>query len=294
MLKSMTGYGHGERTGGGRTITVEAQSLNHRYLEVRARLPRRLAGLEHRVQQEVQRRFGRGRFDLTVAERIVGDRPRALRVDQGLAAAYLEALRQLQAIGGLRGEPTLDHLVALRDLLILDEDQAEESLEAAWEGVRPALAAALEALEAMRAREGQALEGEILAHLGTVEAVLGAVEADAPRQARAQKERLQARIAELLDGRPLDPGRLEQEVAILADRTDVAEECARLRSHLAQFRALLGQGGSPGRRLDFLLQEMNRETNTIGSKAADAETSHRVVALKAELEKIREQVQNVE
>jgi uncharacterized protein (TIGR00255 family) len=290
----MTGYGRGESTGAGRAFIVEAQSLNHRYLEVRARLPRRLAWLEHRVQQEVQRRFRRGRFDLTVAERIAGERPRALRVDQGLAAAYVEALRQLQTLAGLRGEPTLDHLVALRDLLILDEDQAEESLEAAWEGMRPALGAALQALEAMRVREGQALAAEIVTHLEMVEAILRAVEADAPRQARAQKERLQARIAELLDGRPLDSGRLEQEVAILADRSDVTEECARLRSHLAQFRALLGQDGSQGRRLDFLLQEMNRETNTIGSKAGDAETSHRVVALKAELEKIREQAQNVE
>ncbi len=294
MLRSMTGYGHGEVTGAGRTFIAQAQSLNHRYLEVRARLPRRLAGLEHRAQQEVQRRFGRGRFDLTVTERLTGDRPRQLRVDQGLAAAYMDALRQLQSTGRLSGELTLDHVVALRDLFILDEDQGEESLEAAWKELRPALVAALDALDAMRGREGQALEAEIVAHLGAVEATLGAVECDAPRHARAQKERMQARIAELLDGRPLDPGRLEQEVAILADRTDVSEECARLRSHLAQFRALLAEGGNQGRRFDFLLQEMNRETNTIGSKAADAETSHRVVALKAELEKIREQVQNVE
>ena len=294
MLRSMTGYGHGETTGAGRTFIVEAQSLNHRYLEVRARLPRRLAGLEHRIQQEVQRRFGRGRFDLTVSERLTGERPRALRVDQGVAGAYIDALRKLQSLGQLAGEITLDHLVAHRDLFLLDEDQAEGSLEAAWEDLRPAVAAALNALDAMRVGEGQALEGEIVAHLATVETLLGALEADAPRQVRAQKERLQARLSELLDGRPLDPGRLEQEVAILADRSDVTEECARLRSHLAQFRALLAEGGNQGRRCDFLLQEMNRETNTIGSKAADAHTSHRVVALKAELEKIREQVQNVE
>ena len=292
MLKSMTGYGHGESAGAGRAFTVEAQSVNHRYLEVRARLPRRLAALDQRAQQEVQRRFARGRFDLTVSERLTGERPRLLRLDRGLAAAYVDALRQLQAIAGLRGEVTLDHLAAQRDLLIQDEE--EESLDAAWGDLQPAVAAALEALEVMRVREGRALEGEIVAHLDAVAAALGAVEARAPRAVRAQKERLQARLAELLDGRPLDPGRLEQEVAVLADRGDVTEECARLRSHLGQFRALLAEGGSQGRRFDFLLQEMNREANTIGSKSADAEISHLVVTMKAELEKVREQVQNVE
>jgi uncharacterized protein (TIGR00255 family) len=292
MLKSMTGYGRGESAGAGRTFTVEAQSLNHRYLEVRARLPRRLTGLELRTQQEVQRRFARGHFDITVSERLAGQRPRTLRVDEGLAAAYVEALHKLQSIGGLRGELTLDHLAAQRDLLIHDEE--EESLETAWADLRPALLAALDAMEAMRVREGQALEREIVARLGAVEALLGEVQERVPRAARAQKDRLQARVAELLDGRPLDPGRLEQEAALLADRADVREECVRLGSHLAQFRALLGEGGSQGRRFDFLLQEMNREANTIGSKSADAEVSHLVVAMKAELEKIREQVQNVE
>ncbi len=288
----MTGYGRGESTGAGRTFIVEAQSLNHRYLEVRARVPRRLTSLEHRVHAEVQRRFARGRFDLTVSERLAGERPRHLRVDQGLAAAYVDALRQLQSIGGLGGEVTLDHLVAQRDLLIHDEE--EESIDAAWADIRPALGAALDALEAMRVREGRALETEIAAHLGAVESVLGGVQERVPRVVRAQKERLQARLAELMDGRPLDPGRLEQEAAVLADRADVSEECARLRSHLAQFRGLLGEGGSQGRRFDFLLQEMNREANTIGSKSADAEIGHLVVTMKAELEKIREQVQNVE
>ncbi len=292
MLKSMTGYGRGESAGAGRAFTVEVQSVNHRYLEARARLPRRLAPLEQRAQQEVQRRFARGRFDLTVSERLTGERPRHLRLDRGLAAAYVDVLRQLQAIAGLRGEVTLDHLAAQRDLLIQDEE--EESLDAAWADLQPALAAALETLEAMRVREGRALEAEIVAHLDAVAAGLGAVEARAPRAVRAQKERLQTRLAELLDGRPLDPGRLEQEVAVLADRGDVTEECARLRSHLGQFRALLAEGGSQGRRFDFLLQEMNREANTIGSKSADAEISHLVVTMKAELEKVREQVQNVE
>lgn len=292
MLKSMTGYGRGESIGTGRTFVVEAQSLNHRYLEVRTRLPRRLTGLEHRTQMEVQRCFARGHFDLTISERVTGERPRNLRVDEGLAAAYVDALRKLQSIGGLRGEVTLDHLVAQRDLLISDEEQ--ESLETAWADLRPALAAALEATEAMRIREGEALEREIVGRLGALEAALAAVEARAPRVARAQKERLQARLVELMDGRPLDPGRLEQEAAVLADRADVREECVRLRSHLAQFRALLAEGGSQGRRFDFLLQEMNREANTIGSKSGEAEISHLVVTMKAELEKIREQVQNVE
>lgn len=293
MLKSMTGFGRGESTGGGRTFIVEAQSLNHRYLEVRARLPRRLTGLEHRAQREVQRRFARGRFDVTVSERLRGERGRSLRVDPGLVAATVEALRKLQAAAGLPGEVTLDHVLAHRDLLIAD-DEEEESLEAAWAEVLPALEAALDAVAAMRAGEGEALEAEILAHLAALEAALAGVEEQVPRVSRAHRERIQARLAELLDGRPLDTGRLEQEVAILADRADVSEECARLRSHLAQFRAMLRDGGGQGRRLDFLLQEMNREANTIGSKSADAGIGHLVVTMKAELEKIREQAQNVE
>jgi uncharacterized protein (TIGR00255 family) len=293
MLKSMTGFGRGESATAGRTFVVEAQSLNHRFLEVRARLPRRLIGLEHRVQQEVQRRFSRGRFDVTVSERLVGERPRTIRVDQGLAAAYIDALRQLQSLGRLQGEVTLDHLVTQRDLFLFDEE-AEASIEEAGDELRAALAAALDALESMRVREGRALEAEIATRLGAVEAAVAEVERRTPQAVRAHKDRLQARVAELLDGRSLDPARVEQEVALLADRGDVTEECARLRSHLEQFRALLGEGGSQGRRFDFLLQEMNREANTIGSKAAGVDISHWVVAMKAELEKVREQVQNIE
>jgi uncharacterized protein (TIGR00255 family) len=187
---------------------------------------------------------------------------------------------------------TLEMLTGQRDLVSVEE--SPESLDESWAALQPALAGALDALADMRRREGAALVAALEKHLDEVEATLAGIVRRAPELTRAQRDRLRERVADLLDGRPLDPGRLEQEVALLAERGDVAEECDRLQSHLAQFQTTLKQSGPQGRRLDFLLQEMHREVNTMGAKSADAALAHEVVGLKTSIERLREQVQNLE
>ena len=288
----MTGFGRGEAMGRGRAFTVEVQSLNHRFLEVRCRVPKRLTGLEPRIQQAIQERFSRGHFEVLVLDKDLDGRGRTLKVDVPLAMQYVDALRTLQQALGLSGEVTLEMLTAQRDLIAVEE--TDESLDESWGELSPALVKALDALAEMRRHEGEALVANLRTHLGEVEATLGGIVERAPELVRAQRDRLRERVAELLDGRLPDPARVEQEVALLAERGDVAEECDRLRSHLAQFRDVLEQPGPQGRRLDFLLQEMHREANTIGSKSTDATLAHEVVHLKTSIERLREQVQNLE
>ncbi len=292
MVKSMTGYGRGESMGPGRALTVEVQALNHRFLEVRARLPRRFSALEHRIQGVIQRRFHRGRFDVSLTEKAFDQRPLTLHVNRDLAAQYLRALKALQEEFGLPGQVTVEMLGATQELFEIAEK--EEELEESWGQVKAALEKALDALEAMRAKEGEALQEELLIGLARAEAILERIEQRAPEIPQGYKERLKARLEALLEGRGVDPLRLEQEVALFADRSDITEECTRLKSHLTQFRSFLRQEGPHGRKLDFLLQEMGREANTIGAKAFDAGISHEVILLKAELERLREQVQNIE
>lgn len=288
----MTGFGRGEATVGGRTYTVEVQSVNHRFLDARCRLPKRLAGVELKVQQAIQQRFARGHFEVSVLEKDLDGRPRRLAADLPLIRQYVELLRSLQRELNLPGEVTLETLAGQRELIAIEE--AEETLEEGWALLQPALTAALDALAEMRRREGAALVEALLRHLDEVEAGLARIVARAPEVVLAQHERLRGRVTALLTGQAVDPVRLEQEVALLADRGDVAEECDRLRSHLVQFRAALIQTGAQGRRLDFLLQEMQREANTTGSKSADAGLTHEVVGLKTAIERLREQVQNLE
>lgn len=292
MLKSMTGYGRGERAYPQKAYLVEIQAYNHRYFEFRARTPRHLARLEPHLQQEVHKRFSRGRFDLSLTERELGERPRNLVFNRSLAYQYYGALEELKGKLGLPGEVTLELLAGMKDLLTLEE--VEEGIEEVWQQVRPALEEALDSLEAMRVQEGTALEAEIEGHLQHIAGLLRSIKERSPEVVRAYRTRLRARIQDLLGQSPVDPTRLEQEVATFADRSEITEECVRLESHLAQFHQLLAGPGPQGRKLDFLLQEMNREANTISAKAQDPLISQWVVELKAELEKIREQAQNVE
>jgi uncharacterized protein (TIGR00255 family) len=287
----MTGFGRAESAGPPWAFALEVQSVNHRFLEVRARLPRRWSGLEPRIQQAVQQRFARGHFEVKLEQRSQ-EGSRALRVDLDLARQYVDALKTLQRELALPGEVSLEMLAGQRDLVAVEE--AEENLEEIWAALEPVLAEALEALAAMREREGAALAAVLERHLTEVEGGLGRVRERTPEVVRLQRDRLRERVRELLEGRLPDPERLEQEVALLAERGDIAEECDRLESHLGQFRHALGEPGPQGRRLDFLLQEINREVNTIGSKAADAPIAREVVGLKTSVERLREQVQNLE
>jgi uncharacterized protein (TIGR00255 family) len=293
MLNSMTGFGRSEHVTPSGRYLCELQSVNHRYLEVRSRLPKRLGDLELQVMRVVQGRFARGRFDVTLIEELADERPQALRLNRTLAQAYLDAFTSLREELGIPGEVTLELLASQRDLF---EPVGEEAgtPEADWPEIQEALEGAMNGLAEMRRNEGKSLEAALLGHLDLVEATVATINARAPEVVRGYQNRLEGRLQRLLEGKPVDHGRLEQEVAILADRSDIAEEVARLTSHLRQFREFIGQQGPHGRRMEFLLQEMQREANTIGAKANDAKISHEVVTLKSSVEQLREQVQNVE
>jgi uncharacterized protein (TIGR00255 family) len=255
-------------------------------------VPKRLNGLEPRLQRVVQQRFARGHFEVSIQERDLEGRSRSLKVDVPLARQYVDLLRALQRELELPGQINVEMLAGQRELISVEE--SEETVDEAWEELGPALASALRALADMRVQEGAALVAALTRHLLEIETILAGLASRAPDLVAAQRTRLRERVTELLDGRLPDPIRLEQEVAILAERGDVAEECDRLRSHVGQFRDTLMQPGPQGRRLDFLLQEMNREANTIGSKAADIGSAREVVELKTAVERLREQVQNLE
>jgi uncharacterized protein (TIGR00255 family) len=291
MIRSMTGFGSGRGAAGAEEVVVEARSVNHKFCEVKIRLPRELSALEGDLGRAVKDRLARGSVEVTVRRAGPGGAV-APRVDAALAEAYARAYAEVAARLGLQGQVSLSDVIAAEGVIRLDDRDAD--LEAARAAADRALGQALDALVAMRIREGEALRRDLEARLATVEALVLRVEALAPQAVEHHRTRLAERVLELTRGIPLDPSRLAQEIALLAERTDVAEEVTRLRSHVAQARQLLGGGEPAGRKLDFLVQEMHREGNTIGSKSQQAEISGVVVALKAEIERMREQVQNVE
>jgi uncharacterized protein (TIGR00255 family) len=291
MIRSMTGFGAGRGASGGEELDVEVRSVNHKFCEVKVRLPRELGALEVEIAKTVKDRLARGGVEVAV-RRAGGAGGLAPKVDVALAESYARAFAEIQARLGLPGHVALADVLAAEGVVRLDERQMDS--DAAREALRRALAAALDALVAMRAREGEALARDVRARLDTVEGLVARVAMLAPQTIEHHRVRLAERIAELTRGVPLDPARLAQEVALFADRTDVAEEMTRLASHVAQARTLLASDEPAGRKLDFLVQEMHREANTIGSKSQSAEIAAAVVALKAEIERMREQVQNVE
>ena len=291
MIRSMTGFGSGRGAAGGEEVVVEVRSVNHKFCEVKIRLPRELSALEMDLTRAVKDRLARGGIEVAVRRAGVGG-TMAPRVDAGLAEAYARAYAEVAARLGLHGQVALSDIIAAEGVIRLDDRDAD--LDAARVASERAMGQALDALLAMRVREGEALRRDLEARLATVEGLVVRVEALAPQAVEHHRNRLAERVLELTRGVPLEQGRLAQEIALLAERTDVAEEVTRLRSHVAQARQLLGSGEPAGRKLDFLVQEMHREGNTIGSKSQHAEISGVVVSLKAEIERMREQVQNVE
>ena len=291
VIRSMTGFGAGRGASGGEELDVEVRSVNHKFCEVKVRAPRELAVLEIEAGKLVKERLARGGVDVTI-RRPGGAGGLAPRIDLNLAESYARAFRELQGRLGLAGDVRLADVVAADGVVRLEERTVDP--EAAREALRRALGAALDALVEMRAREGEALARDLAGRLDVVEGLVGRVEALGPQALEHHRTRLAERVQELVRGAAVDPARLEQELALLADRTDVTEEMTRLRSHLAQARALLRLAEPAGRKLDFLVQEMHREVNTIGSKSQSAELASVVVSLKVEIERMREQVQNVE
>jgi len=289
----MTGYGSAEMLTPARRFTVEMRSVNHRFSEILVRLPRDLSALEDRVRALVQSRVLRGRVDVTIMREERGARPKTVRSDTDLARAYAQALRELADVLGVAGEIGLSHIVSLPDVVKVEE--AREDVEVLWPDLSRAVEEAVIALVGMREAEGRRLAADLLTRLDHVEGFARVIEGRARVAAAEYAQRLRQRVAELLREVPVDEARLAMEIAIFAERVDISEEVTRLRSHLAQFREdVTNAAGAVGRRLEFVLQEMGREANTIGSKASDLEITRAVIGVKSELESLREQVQNVE
>jgi len=294
MIKSMTGYGRGEVEAGGLRWVVELKSVNHRFLEVSPNLPRHLWALEDRLRAVIKSRLFRGRVEVQLSWEGRGEGPPAVSFDLGLAAQIQALLTDLTKILPEPEPVRLTHLLQFAEVFVAKERQTQD-VEEMWKVISPALARALEALEIMRGNEGAALAEEILRHLEELNRQIKFIKEQADLVPGLWQQRLKARLDELLaEAAPVDEWRLAQEVAFLADRRDIREELARLESHVAQFQETLAGPEPVGRKLDFLLQEMLRETNTIGVKAGDLDISQAVVAIKGLLERLREQVQNIE
>lgn len=291
MMRSMTGFGVGETPLGSGRISLEARSVNHRFLDVRVRLPREMTEHTLFVEQLARARLSRGRVEICV--RYDGALGPALVLDKRRARDVLRALMELREELGLSEPVPLSVLGSIPDLFVLGTESDPEAVRAA---LSTALDGALAHLEAMRRAEGAHLRADLEGRLKVIESLAAEIAARAPDLAERHRRRLRERIAKLLEGSDarIDAERLELEVAIFADHSDISEELTRLASHSAQFASLLRASEPVGRRLEFLLQEMAREVNTIGSKANEADVAFRVVELKAEIERMREQVQNVE
>jgi uncharacterized protein (TIGR00255 family) len=289
----MTGYGRKEASGEPGHFTIEIRSVNNRYIDVQVKAPRGLSLLELRVRKAVQERCSRGRFDVLITRNNDREKASRLVVDEVLAAQYVGLLRDLKTRYGLAGEVDLSLVAGMQNIITMTE--VSEDLEAIWALLANGLDAVLDELDRMRLDEGAALVRDITGRINAIEEMVRAIGARSPVTVEKARKRMAETLAKLLKEQP-DPVRLAQEIAILAERTDVTEELTRLNSHLAQFRTMLTDTPEEavGRKLDFLLQEMGREVNTIASKCQDAAISLDVVQSKAELEKIREQVQNIE
>ena len=292
MIKSMTGYGRVEGLCDGRNIIVEAKSVNHRFLEIALRMPASLYPLEMEYKKKIAERFKRGRIDVSI--RLEGECSDTSKVNlnMDIARGYFDVLSRMKTEFNIQEPISIKSLISFRDIFT---PPAETQLDADFlNSVEKMLQEALSILVNMRQDEGIVLFSDMQMRLQTIGSIMGEIRLRAPQVVLEYQKRLSERIKELTAGLELDAGRLAQEVAVMADRCDITEEIVRMQSHIGQFEALLQSDEAEGRKIDFLLQEMNREINTIASKANDAVISQKVSLLKEELEKIREQVQNIE
>ncbi|HLW59919.1 MAG TPA: YicC/YloC family endoribonuclease [bacterium] len=288
----MTGFGTADLTTSIGRYGVEIRSLNHRFLEVVVRLPRELSPLEDRIRSLAQGRVLRGRVEIAIMRESYGKRVRTVKVDLDLARTFVTALNDLKQAVGLSGAPDLAMLAGLPDLVKIEEQK--EDLEAGWTAIAEGVRMALDRLVAMREAEGARLSSDLEQRVGRLGQRIEEIERRAPAVVKEYAGRLAKRIEELRGAVPVDEGRVATEMAFFADRCDISEEITRFRGHLVQIRHHLAGDGTLGRTLEFLVQELGREANTIGSKANDLEISRAVIAVKGELESLREQIQNVE
>ena len=291
-LLSMTGYGSAKGSVEGQEITVELKSVNNRYLDCSVRLPRNFLFAEDTVKQAVSADVSRGKVDVFVSAQASQDSGTVVSVNEELARGYRDAVAHIAETLGLESGLNAFSLARFPDVLTVERRELDKDKAAA--ALSEITAKAVEEFNAMREREGERLRRDMLGKLETIEGLVSVVEERSPQTVKEYRERLEARLRDILADRSLDEQRVITEAAIFADRTAVDEETVRLRSHIAQFRTMLEEGSPIGRKMDFLVQEFNRESNTIGSKCSDASLAKVVVDLKSEIEKIREQLQNVE
>lgn len=292
MIKSMTGFGRGNAVLNGRDITVEIKAVNHRYYELSCRLPRSMNYCEERLKTLLNGKIARGKIELSVQVQSVGEVSEKIAVNKDVVRQYVEALREIKDDLSLMDDLTLSNVMRIPDAFTVVKAEVDE--EQLWNDLKTVTETALANFLKMRENEGERMKTDLLSRLATIEKWVDVVDERSPKIVEDYRKRLYDRMCEVLQGKEIDEGRILLEAGIFADKTAVSEETVRLRSHIAQFREMLELAEPIGRKLDFLVQEMNRETNTIGSKVQDIEVTRIVVDQKSEIEKIREQIQNIE
>ncbi len=292
MTKSMTGFGRGSNEEDGKSFIIEIKSVNHRYLDLNIKMPRNLGSLEERIRKSIAEKINRGKVDVYVTQNTLASNDVAANFNFALADSYIKCLREIKNRYEVRDDISVSLIARFPDVITLNQQQ--EDVEKLWNSLNLPLNDALTMMVSMREREGLKLKEDILSRCDYIKELLNKVEERAPAISIEYKKKLEKRIRELLNDTKLDESRLAMEIAIFADKSNVDEEIVRLNSHIAQMRETLELAEPIGRKLDFIIQEMNRETNTIASKANDLELSNTVLNIKNEIEKIREQVQNVE
>lgn len=291
-LKSMTGFGRAEVSNDQYRLSVEVKSVNSRFLDLSIKMPKKFNALEANIRNTVKEYISRGKVDLFITYESFSEKGKALRLDLPLAKEYLESMRTLVAALGVEDNVKVTNLAALPDVLVLSEESEDD--EALWESLKPSLVGALERFSETRVMEGENLQKDLLGKLSEMEAIVNRIDARSPEITAAYEARLRTKVAELLDGTGIDEARIVQEVTIYSDKICTDEERVRLHSHIKNMRTKLQNGGLVGRELDFVAQEMNREANTTLSKANDLIVSEDAIGLKTLIEKIREQIQNLE
>lgn len=291
-MKSMTGYGRARQVLHGRTVTVELRAVNHRYLDCTVKAPRQFGFLDDAVKKAAAARIARGKTEIYVSVETDEGGDLSVTVNHALAERYLTALRELSEKYGLRDDVTVMSLAKMPD--VLGSERIEQDADELTQDVLTVFSEACDGFDQMREREGEKLAEDVRSRAAVIEMLVTEVEKRSPERVAEYREKLLARMREVLEGTDVDETRIVTEAAIYADKTAVDEETVRLRSHLQQLDGMLNEEKPVGRKLDFLVQEMNREANTIGSKANDVSMAQTVVNIKSEIEKIREQIQNIE
>lgn len=292
MIRSMTGYGKGENEKDGRKFTVEIKSVNHRYNDISIKLPRFMISMEDKIKKNISKKIFRGKTDVFINFETEAQDDVQVKLNEPLARSYVEKLNELKEMFGLETPNALDLVAKFPD--ILSTEKVEEEGDVIWEALEPALNEAVENFIHMRETEGETLKKDILLKNQKIKEITDKIKERAPFVVDEYKEKLNARLAELMDKNVIDEQRIAAEITIYSDRCCIDEELTRMYSHIKQLESILESNGSIGRKLDFLVQEMNREANTTASKSSDITITNAAIELKTEIEKIREQIQNLE